>query len=68
MLGRGGELVVLGLDEEERRLRVVELVRSSGAARRHESGSSISAGFAQAKNTITCSGELPVSVATRSPR
>ena len=38
MPGRGREIGVLVLDEEERRLGVVELVRSSAGARRHESG------------------------------
>ena len=63
------ELLVLGRDEQQRRLRVVELVRDLGAARAaSEMGCSATPSRAQAKSVATWSGEVPVSVASRSPR
>jgi hypothetical protein len=60
-----GERCVLVLDEEHDGSASSSWKRSSGAASRQFSGSRMKPAFAQAKKTITCSGELPVSVATR---
>ena len=67
--GRARQLLVLRRGEEERRLGVLELV---GDLRRREAPARPAAGttpsLAQAKNVATWSGDVPVRVASRSPR